>query len=76
LLFSGPDATDIYRKDLTVWKSADAGKTWSRKYVVDAESGAAGRGGERARDAFLDELAPAVRATSALWAGLAGTPPL
>ena len=37
--------------------------------TIDAESG---RGGEKARDAFLDELAPAVRATSALWAGLAG----
>jgi hypothetical protein len=43
--------------------------------TIDTESGAEGRGGERARDAFLDELAPAVRATSALWAGLAGTPP-
>ena len=39
--------------------------------AIDAGADVAPRG--KARDAFLDELAPAVRATAALWAGLAGT---
>jgi len=46
--------------------------------ALKAIDGERGPGAGSARDAFLDELAPAVRATSALWAGLAGggaTPP-
>ena len=40
VLFAGPDAFGILRVDMTVWESADRGKTWDYAYQADTETSA------------------------------------